>query len=174
MNDSGSLANMLAGYKAWANDVVYSEVSAIPEQEALKPRQTLFKTMVHTLNHLYVVDDMFRAHLEGKPHGYTARNTPTHPPLAELRRAVQQLDAWYVEQASRWSDGQLAERIDFEFVGGGAGNMSRLEILLHVVNHNTYHRGFVGDMLNQAGVRPRPSDLTVFVRDVWQHNRTAA
>ena len=44
--------------------------------------------------------------------------------------------------------------------------MTRGEILLHLVNHATYHRGFVGDMLNQASVNPPPTDLTVFLRDV--------
>jgi uncharacterized damage-inducible protein DinB len=46
--------------------------------------------------------------------------------------------------------------------------MTRGEIILHLVNHATYHRGFVGDMLNQAGVVPRATDLSVFVRDVWR------
>jgi hypothetical protein len=28
------------------------------------------------------------------------------------------------------------------------------EMIQHVVNHGTYHRGFVGDMMYQAGVTP--------------------
>jgi uncharacterized damage-inducible protein DinB len=162
-----SFASMLIHYKAWANEVVYSIVSGLPEGEATKQRPTLFKNMVHTLNHVYVVDSIFRGHLQGVPHGYTARNTPTHPPLAELWQAVKQSDAWYVDHISALSDAQLSERLDFQFVGGGDGNMSRLEIVMHLVNHGTYHRGFVGDMLNQAGVNPRATDLPVFVRDVW-------
>jgi uncharacterized damage-inducible protein DinB len=160
-------ANMMAAYKAWASDVVFSIVAALPEGEAVKPRPTLFKNMVHTLNHLYVVDQIFQAHLERRPHGFTARNTPTHPPLSELWQSVKQLDRWYIDHIAGLSEAQLGERVDFLFVGGGDGNMSRLEILLHVVNHGTYHRGFVGDMLNQAGVNPRASDLPVFLRDVW-------
>jgi uncharacterized damage-inducible protein DinB len=34
-----------------------------------------------------------------------------------------------------------------------------------VINHKTYHRGFVADMLCQAGVRPPVMDLPVFLRD---------
>jgi uncharacterized damage-inducible protein DinB len=168
MTDSiPKFANMMAAYKAWASDVVFSIVAALPEGEAVKPRPTLFKNMVHTLNHLYVVDRIFQAHLEGRPHGYTARNTPTHPPLQELWQSVTQLDRWYIDHIAGLSEAQLGQRVEFQFVGGGDGNMSRLEILLHLVNHGTYHRGFVGDMLNQAGVNPRASDLPVFLRDVW-------
>jgi uncharacterized damage-inducible protein DinB len=174
MTDSLSkFANMMAAYKAWASDVVFSIVAALPEGEATKPRPTLFKNMVHTLNHVHVVDQIFQAHLEGRPHGFTARNTPTHPPLDELRQSVAQLDRWYIEHVAGLSDAGLGERLDFQFVGGGPGNLSRLEILLHLVNHGTYHRGFVGDMLNQAGVNPRASDLPVFVRDVWNASPVA-
>ena len=91
------LARMLTRYKAWANEITFSTVAALPEGEATKPRATLFKNMVHTLNHPYVIDCIFQAHLEGRPHGFTARNTPTHPPLDELWRAVQAMDRWYIE-----------------------------------------------------------------------------
>ncbi|HEY0484281.1 MAG TPA: DinB family protein [Kofleriaceae bacterium] len=160
------LARMMTRYKAWANEITYATVAALPEGEATKPRPTLFKNMVHTLNHLYVVDRIFEAHLEGRDHGYTARNTPTHPPLDELWRAVQALDRWYVELGERLSNEALAETVRFQFVGGGDGAMTRGEILLHLVNHGTYHRGFVGDMLNQASVKPPATDLTVYLRDV--------
>jgi len=166
-------ASMLIHYKAWANEVVYSIVAALPEGEAVKPRNTLFKTMVHTLNHVYVVDSIFRAHLQGVPHPYTARNTPTSPPLEELRQSVTQSDRWYVDHVTALTEAQLHERIDFQFVGGGDGNMSRMEIVMHLVNHGTYHRGFVGAMLNEAGVNPRATDLTVFLRDVWRPHAPA-
>ena len=160
------LARMLTRYKAWANEIVFSTVAALPEGEATKPRPTLFKNMVHTLNHPYVIDCIFQAHLEGRAHGFTARNTPTHPPLDELWHAVKVMDRWYIDLSDRLSSQELAEAIRFQFIGGGDGVMTRGEILLHLVNHTTYHRGFVADMLNQASMNPRAMDLTVFLRDV--------
>jgi len=158
-------ARMLTRYKAWANEIVYSTVRALPDGEATRPRTTIFGNMVHTLSHIHVVDCIFQAHLEGREHGFTARNTPTPPPLDDLWRDVQIVDRWYIDRFDRLSDAELAESIRFRFVGGGDGEMTRGEILMHLVNHATYHRGFVGDMLNQAQVKPRPTDLTVFLRD---------
>jgi uncharacterized damage-inducible protein DinB len=43
--------------------------------------------------------------------------------------------------------------------------MTRGEMLLHIVNHTSYHRGFVADMFYQVPVRPPVTDLTVFLRD---------
>jgi uncharacterized damage-inducible protein DinB len=122
--------------------------------------------MVHTLNHGYVIDRIFQAHLEGREHGYTARNTESHPPLAELWRAQQDLDRWYIDWSDRISDTALGERVKFTFVGGGEGVMTRGEILQHLVGHTSYHRGFVAQMMYDVPARPPTTDLTVFLRDV--------
>jgi len=45
--------------------------------------------------------------------------------------------------------------------------MTREEILRHVVNHSTYHRGFVGDMLYQVPASSPANDLPVFLRDAF-------
>lgn len=164
---TAALLEMMAHYKAWANQVLYDNVARIPEEELTRERVTHFKTLGFTLNHVYVVDRIFQAHLTGTSHPYTARNTPTHPPLAELREAVFALDRWYLDYVHSLPEARWAERISFPFVDGGAGEMSRQEILLHLVNHGSYHRGFAGDMLNQSGLSARSSDLSVFLRDAW-------
>ncbi|MBL8382504.1 MAG: DinB family protein [Burkholderiales bacterium] len=159
-------ARNLARYNAWANRVFYDAVFALPPGEAEKPRQTLFRNIVHTLNHNYVIDAIFRAHAEGRAHGYTARNTAEPPPLADLWRLQQEFDAWLVAWADGLDDAALEETVHFEFVGGGAGAMSRLEIIEHLAIHTAYHRGFAGDMFFQVpGCRPPVTDLTVFLRD---------
>ena len=164
-------ALMLARYNAWANKLIFDAVAALPSDEATKQRPTLFKNMVHTLNHNYVIDRIFQAHLEGRAHGYGARNTQDHPPLGELWQAQQEIDAWYVAWSERASDAQLDEAVNFTFVGGGEGRMSRLEILLHLVNHTTYHRGFVADLFYQVPARPPTTDLTVYLRDAHAPGR---
>ncbi len=158
---------MLTRYKAWANRTLHEHVAELSVEELTQERPTTFKNILHTLNHIYVVEDIFRAHLEGRAHGYGARNTESPPPLETLWQAAKSMDQWYIDLADRLTDEELSEVIEFEFVGGGAGAMSRLEILHHIVNHATYHRGFVGDMLNQVPLPPPATDLPVFLRDVW-------
>src|SRR3981081_3951617 len=79
-------ARMLTRYNYWANKLIFEADAGPPEGEATKDRRSLFKNMVHTLNHNYVIDLIWQAHLEGREHGFAARNTPGHPPLAELWR----------------------------------------------------------------------------------------
>ena len=158
-------ARVLARYNAWANKLIFDAVAGLPEGEAVKPRQSIFKNMVHTLNHNYVIDRVFQAHLEGREHGCTARNTPDHPPFTELWRSQQETDAWYVAWSDALTDAALAQTLHFTFVGGGQGCMTRGEILLHITNHTSYHRGFVGEMFCAVPARPPITDLPVFLRD---------
>ena len=157
-------ARMLARYNAWANREIFDAVAALPTDEATKQRATLFKNMVHTLNHNYVIDRIWQAHLEGREHGYGARNTPDHPPLDELWRAQQEIDAWYVAWADAQTDASLAERLTVTLIGGNRTAMTRGEMLLHVINHTSYHRGFVGDLFYQVPARPPTTDLPVYLK----------
>src|SRR5688572_769001 len=157
---------MLARYNAWANELIFDAVAALPEGEAVKPRPSVFKNMVHTLNHNYVIDRIFQAHLEGRPHGYEARNTAETPSLEDLRAAQHTLDQWYVEWSDALTAAALGEKVSFTFVGGGPGVMTRGQILLHLINHTSYHRGFAADLFYQVPAKPPTTDLTVFLRDV--------
>ena len=162
-------ARMLARYNAWANRLIYDAVAALPPGEAVKERATLFRNMVHTLNHNYVIDRIWQAHLEGRAHGYEARNTRDHPPLPGLWKAQQEIDAWYIAWSDRLTDPALDEKVTFTLIGGNAGVMTRGQILLHVVNHTSYHRGFVGDLFYQVpGQRPPTTDLPVYLREAGE------
>ena len=160
---------MLTRYKAWANARAFNTVLQLPLDELLKERQTHFKTILHTLNHVYVIDDIFKAHLTGQNHSYSGRNTKEALPVDKLWQATNQMDIWYIELSDKLSADELGETIEFEFVDGGKGAMTREQILLHIVNHGTYHRGFVSDMLHQVPAKFDANDLPVFLRDVWSN-----
>lgn len=159
-------AQTTARYCQWSNRLMFDAVAALPAEETAKPRPSLFKNMVHTLNHIYVIDRIWQAHLEGRDHGYAARNTPDHPPLPELWRQQQEVDAWYVAWADRQTEQSLAETVQYALIGGNRGAMTRGEILLHVAMHTNYHRGYVAQMIyGVPGCRPPSMDLPVFMRE---------
>ncbi len=156
---------MLMNYKIWADEITYDSVLKLPEAEITKIRESNFKTIIHTLNHIYVVEDIFKAHLTGSKHSYTTRNTDETPPIQKLWNATKTMNGWYLDLVERSSQDELSTIIEFEFVGGGNGRMSREEIILHIVNHATYHRGFVSNMMYQIPAKIPANDLPVFLRD---------
>jgi len=158
-------ACLFAQYRAWADTLTYDAVSALPQGEAEKPRPTLFKTIIGTLNHNYLIDRIWQAHLEGSDHGFTARNLVLHAELPALFAAQQAMNRWFIAWSAAQSDASLSETIRFRFIGGAAGAMSRGAILLHVVNHATYHRGWIAEMFFQVPARNPTTDLPVFLAE---------
>jgi uncharacterized damage-inducible protein DinB len=166
-------ARMLAHYKAWADKVMFDGVAALPPGEAGKERKTLFKTMMGTLNHIYVVDLIWQAHLEGRDHGFKARNVVVHPDLSTLRAAQEKVNDWIIDWAKAQTDATLDEEVRFTFVNGNKATMKRSEIFLHLVTHGSYHRGWVAEMFFEAGARPPQPDLSVFLCEAPQEWRNA-
>jgi len=99
---------MMVRYKAWANEVTFNTVSALPAAEIVKQRETNFGTILSTLTHTYVVDDIFRPHLQGRSPPYTSRNPDTAPPLAAPLSAAQEPAAWCPESAATPPDADPA------------------------------------------------------------------
>lgn len=158
-----AIIKTLLEYKAWANQLTFTALLKLPEDELYKKRQTNFGTMMSTITHVFVVDDIFRHHLLGLQHDYLCRNTDEIISLSTLWDRQQKMDAWYEKYSDSLTPEILEKPIKFIFVGGGEGIMTPEEILLHVVNHGTYHRGFISDMMYQIPVCPVANDLSVFL-----------
>jgi uncharacterized damage-inducible protein DinB len=166
MTTNVKTVKMLTRYNAWANNLIFEAAEKLPPDEITKERDTVFKNIVYTLNHSYVIAQIWKAHLEGRDHGFTARNTKDCPPLELLRVAQKEIDQWYITLSDSLSSDALNEIIHFTFIGGTKGAMSREEIIIHIVNHTSYHRGFVADMFYQIPVTPPTTDLPVFLQNM--------
>lgn len=157
---------MLTRYKAWADDRLYAALDGISEDELREKRGTIMGTLLCALNHSYAMDLVWRAHLEGKEHGFTTRRPEIFSDVTELGKAQREIDDWYIDYASALDTEAGKSIIDFEFIDGGEGSMSRNEILLHVVTHSNYHRGHVTDMMCQIPIGPPVTDMPVFIREL--------
>jgi uncharacterized damage-inducible protein DinB len=159
----------MTAYMAWADDVMLRNAEQLPIAELMAPRNTLFKSIAGTFDHILVVGEIFQAHLEGRDHPHHARHRSQPLSFPDVARRLREMNDYYVELARNCTDAELAETISFDFVGGGEGAMTRENIFLHLVNHATYHRGFVSTLLYPLTHENKwaATDLTVFLRDVW-------
>lgn len=157
-NTNKSLQSLFA-QKSWANNELFNALAAVDAAQ----HPAALHTAIRTLNHIHVVDRIFRAHLMGEPHGYTATNTEATPELGELQFAAAETDAWFEAYVATVSEAELAERIGFRFTDGDAGTMSREEMLLHVITHGAYHRGNVGQVMKSLSIAPPRDLLTKFL-----------
>ncbi|MEM7281379.1 MAG: DinB family protein [Pseudomonadota bacterium] len=153
----------LVRYKQWANQLVYAAVMKMPNKEVVASRSIVFGSMIRTLHHTLAMDEVWRAHLQNQSHGFTTRNPESCPTLGELNVAQREMDAWYVTYVDGLSESESREIIEFEFIGGRPGSMSRADMLIHVVHHGTYHRGNVTGMMYDCSVEPPTTDYSVFI-----------
>ncbi|MDY0744027.1 DinB family protein [Paucibacter sp. R3-3] len=166
---SQTLLQSLFAQKSWANRALFDCLATAAAEQP----ETVEKA-VRMLNHIYVVDRIFRAHLLGEAHGYTAANTPETPELGELHFAVAETDLWFEGYAASLGAAALQEPIAFAFTDGDAGTMTREEILAHVLAHGSYHRGNVGQMLKDVSVVPPRDLLTKFLHEREPQRRRPA
>ncbi|MCT2533834.1 damage-inducible protein DinB [SAR92 clade bacterium H231] len=153
------MIKMLTEYKAWANEGLFSKLMSSPEIENVED----IKSIIGTLNHAHVVDCIFKAHLKGVAHSYTATNTTSFPALGELYESVKIVDQWYIDYANNITEPELSDNVRFQFTNGEEGCMSKSEIIFHVVNHGTYHRGNVGVLMHQNAIAPEKDVVTNFL-----------
>jgi uncharacterized damage-inducible protein DinB len=150
----------LFAQKAWANKELFRSLAGVsPDRHPIALHSAL-----RTLNHVHVVDCIFRAHLQDKPHGYQTTNTEDTPTLSELQAAVAETDAWYAHYVAKSSATQLVEVLQFSFTDGSEGRMTREEMLMHVTIHSAYHRGMVSQALKGIAITPPSDTLTKFLQ----------
>ena len=150
---STAVLKSLFGAKSWADSELLDLLPTLPPANAEQRH-----ACIRTLNHIHVVDRIFRAHLSGEPRPFDATNTKATPTLDALGSDMRATDAWYLDYVSGLGPAALSEMVDFTFTDGDRGRMSREEILFHVLTHGGYHRGNVGQILKSIPVAP-PRDL---------------
>ena len=155
----------LTRYKAWADACLYESLAGVSDAALVAECKTRLGSIMRTLNHAYAMDLVWQAHLEGKPHGFSTRRPEIFSDLSSLRVAQTDIDEWYVAYAAELEPEAIDAVVEFEFIGGGRGAMTRSEILLHVVNHATYHRGHITDAMLQIPAPAPTTDFPVFVRE---------
>ena len=154
-------------YKAWADRRTLDAVAAIDRQQF--PSATAFARQ--QLNHVVLVEELFRARLQAAPEPHRSTNTPEVPELAELDGRLAASNEWLGGHVASLSREALGEAIRFTFTDGKRGSLSREEVIFHLINHGTYHRGAIGHALDLAQAT-RPADtFTVFIHSAQPGRR---
>jgi len=167
---TSTLLQSMFRHKAWANAELFAELAKVDPVAHAAERHAA----IRTLNHIFVVDRIFAAHLCGQAHVYAATNTAETPRLEALRDEVAASDRWYVDHIGTLTPQALAEAVDFVFTDGQPGRMSREEMLAHVATHGSYHRGAVGRIMAQVAVPPPRDIFTVFLHQSEPRRRARA
>lgn len=84
--------------------------------------------------------------------------------LDELRRAWADVGARQRAFLADLGEAALDRTVPYANIAGEPLASSISEMLRHVVNHSTYHRGQIVTMLRQLGKRPPSTDMILYFR----------
>ncbi len=159
-----SYARRMARYNRWQNDNLYTVADGLSDGERRRDRGAFFGSIHGTLNHLLWADRMWMSRFSDWPRpGCGIGESPTLvPDWSELKRERRAADARLIE----WADGLDPDWIKADltwFSGATGSNLTkpRWQLVMHLFNHQSHHRGQVHVMLTQAGGKPRETDLFI-------------
>lgn len=160
---------MMARYNAWANERLYRMAAQLTDEQYRKDVGAYFKSLHGTLNHLLTADRIWLRRLTGTgdhPSTLDAIVFDELPALAAARRVD---DARIIACVQGLSDAQMEEMLDYKMLNGTPQQQKVREILAHLFNHQTHHRGQAHTILTVLGMKePEPLDLFIMLREPGQ------
>ncbi len=152
-------------YTSFASRRLVEAAANLSPVELIRDFHTADHSVLGTLAHIYAADRVWL----GRIHG--------HPPLKFLDPEVDLhlhvletdwpliLDRWK-DWAMSLTDDSARSSLAFTDLKGNRHEQPIWQIVLHVVNHGTHHRGQVSGMLRTMGHTPPPLDLIAYYRSV--------
>lgn len=153
----------LFDFHYWARDRVLTAVEGLSAEQYAQPVGGSFGSVRDTLNHTYGAEVLWLRRWHGEsPVGFPPALPPSAGALAEAWRAQEQQMRAYLDSLT---EDDLQRVIAYRNLAGVPGESRLWEMLAHVVNHATYHRGQVTTLLRMLGAPPPAgTDLIAYRR----------
>ena len=154
----------LYDYNEWANDRVFAALRAL-EPEALRGRiESSFPSPLATLAHIVAAEWVWLSRWRG----HSPSSVPSwleEPELEDLGARLAAVESERAELLEGLSSADVETSLEYRTIDGESHEDRLLDLLLHVVNHSSYHRGQLTTMLRQLGVEPVATDYVLFLQE---------
>lgn len=154
----------LYDYNEWANARVFASLRAL-EPERLRARiESSFPSPLATLAHIVAAEWVWLSRWRG----HSPSSVPSwleEPELEDLRSRLAAVESERAGLLQGLSSADVEASLAYRTIDGESHEDRLLDLLLHVVNHSSYHRGQLTTMLRQLGTHPVATDYIVFLRE---------
>ncbi|MGP0075114.1 MAG: DinB family protein [Bryobacteraceae bacterium] len=153
---------MQLDYSAWASQRLLDAAAQLSSEELTRDFKTADKTVLDTLVHVYAADRIWLARVLAEP-----RSTfidPTDRDLSVLQSEWPALQQRWKLWLRDFGDDDVTRVIAYQDMKGRPYSQPVWQIVLHLVNHGTHHRGQVSGFLRAMDRTPPPLDLIAYYR----------
>lgn len=154
----------LVDYNYWARDRLLDAVEPLSAEQLTRDLGNSFPSIRDTLVHLYAAEWIWCCRWEGES-PQSMPNPASFPDLASIRKGMIEQERKVRAVLDRLGEAGVAQSIEYRTTDGKVQAQPFWQMLQHVVNHGSYHRGQVTTMLRQLKAAPPKSmDLIAFYR----------
>jgi uncharacterized damage-inducible protein DinB len=152
-------------YSTWASRRLVEAAASLPPDQLTRDFGTADRGVLGTLVHIYAADRVWLGRIQGNvPSRFLDPETDMH--LAVLENDWPALHQRWRQWAAPLDEDSVKNRLAYQDLKGNSYETPLWQIVLHVVNHATHHRGQVSGFLRALGQQPPPLDLIAYYRQV--------
>ncbi|MBI5214151.1 MAG: DinB family protein [Ignavibacteriae bacterium] len=153
----------LFAYNTWANNKIFEAVTLIPAEQYLQDMKSGHGGIHGTLTHIVAGQKMWLSRWVGKPDSKLLHGEDIAS-LAELQTLWHTVDAHLNALLEKMTDSHLHETQTVTSIKGEVFTHTFGQMMQHLVNHSSFHRGQVATMIRQLGIKPPATDLIAYYR----------
>ncbi len=165
----------LATYNQWMNRKLYNAAAVLSDEQLTQDRGAFFGSIWATLNHIAVGDILWLRRVAGgfphlaalapvqdlpQPSALTDILCPDVAALTQLRATI---DEVLTLLCAELSEHDLNAPLQYHSTKGVRSNKLLSEVLLHVFNHQTHHRGQITTLYSQMGIDVGGTDFITVI-----------
>jgi len=154
----------LYDYNSWANHRTLEACAALNDEQFTRDLHSSFRSVRDTLVHIMLVEWLWRERWLGRsPDKYPPAGD--FPNLESVRRRWSEVERNLLDYVAALKPEDIDRVIAHKTTAGVPQSAPLSQMLQHLVNHGTYHRGQVATMLRQLDAKPIGTDLILFYRE---------
>ncbi len=153
---------MQLDYSAWATQRLLDAAAKLSPEEITRDFGTADKSVLDTLVHVYAADRIWLMRVLGEPRA--TFSDPEDRDLTLLQTEWPALHHRWKLWLRDFGDGDVLQIISYHDLKGRPYSQPLWQILLHLVNHGTHHRGQISGFLRTMGHTPPPLDMIAYYR----------
>ena len=160
------LLKQFAAYNIWAHQKITDVILSLPEEKQMAEVPSSFKSLYKTVLHMWDTESVWWQRMK--------LNERIITPSENFKGTMKDVVNGLMQQSRQWEEwvnnasDLLLDHV-FQYQNSRKEHFKQpiYQMVLHVFNHGTYHRGQLVNMLRQLGVEKIPQ--TDFI--VWSRNK---
>jgi uncharacterized damage-inducible protein DinB len=160
-------------FNRWANEKTLLVVSLLDPAQFTREMGSSFSSVRDTLVHLVGGEWIWLERWNG--HSPHALPTPAElPTFVEISAKLAHIQDGQDQFLQKLDAAKLGAQLSYVNQRGQTWTYPLWQMMVHVVNHSTYHRGQITTLLRQLGARPVMTDFLFYYDEKHSSHTTAA